>query len=424
MSVTPSRVYAARLVGLPIFDPQGDQVGKVRDLVVSIRSEGSQPRVLGLVAEVFGRRRIFVPMTRVTNIDSGQVYTTGLLNMRRFEQRSTETLVIGQMLDRTVTIVSTGVTGSVYDVAMEHSRTRDWVLSRVAVREPSKGFRRRGQTHVVEWNDVRGLTRADDKQGATHLIQALNDMRPADAASILHDLPSERRTAVALALDDERLADVLEELPEEDQVEIVGRLDSERAADVLEEMSADDAADLVADLPPETQELLLQLMEPGEAEDVRRLMSYVENTAGAMMTPEPVILGPDATVADALAHVRNPDLTPALASAVYVCRQPLETPTGKLLGVAHIQRLLREPPSSLVAGALDDSLEFLRPEATIDEVASHLATYNLVAAPVVDEDRRLIGAVTVDDLLDHMLPANWRDRAADRPIGPMGERHG
>lgn len=412
MSATPSRVYAARLVGLPIFDPQGDQVGKVRDLVVSMRSESAQPRVLGMVAEVFGRRRIFVPMTRVTNIDSGQVYTTGLLNMRRFEQRSTETLVIGEMLDRTVTVISSGVTGTVYDVAMERSRTRDWVLSRVAIREPSKALRRRGQTHVVEWNDVRGLARTDEKQGATHLVEALNDMRPADAASILHDLPVERRTAVALALDDERLADVLEELPEEDQVGILERLDSERAADVLEEMSADDAADLIADLPPETQEVLLRLMEPDEAEDVRRLMKYVENTAGAMMTPEPVILGPDATVADALAHVRNPDLTPALASMVYICRQPLETPTGKLLGVAHIQRLLREPPSSLVAGAVDDSLEHLRPEATIDQVAAHLATYNLVAAPVVDEDRRLLGAVTVDDLLDHMLPNNWRDRAA------------
>jgi Mg/Co/Ni transporter MgtE len=418
VSTTPTRVFAARLVGLPIFDPQGDQVGKVRDLVVTLRTEGTQPRVLGMVAEVFGRRRIFVPMTRVTNIDSGHVYTTGLLNMRRFEQRSTETLVIGQMLDRTVTIKDSGVTGTVYDVAMEPARTRDWVLSRVAVREPSKGFRRRGQSHVVEWRDVVGLTRTDDRQGATHLVAALNEMRPADAASILHDLPPERRTAVALALDDERLADVLEELPEDDQVEILKGLDSERAADVLEEMSPDDAADLIRDLPPETAEVLLELMEPEEAEDVRRLMSYVENTAGAMMTSEPVILGPDATIADALAHVRNPDLTPALAALVYVCRPPLETPTGKLLGVAHIQRLLREPPSTLVAGALDDSMEWLRPEATIDEVAAHLATYNLVAAPVVDEDRRLIGAVTVDDLLDHMLPANWRERAREREAGP------
>lgn len=417
MSTTPSRVFAARLVGLPIFDPQGDQVGKVRDLVVTMRAEGTQPRVLGMVAEVFGRRRIFVPMTRVTNIDSGHIYTTGLLNMRRFEQRSTETLVIGQMLDRTVTITDSGVTGTVYDVAMEPARNRDWVLSRVAVKEPTKGFRRRGQTHVVEWRDVIGLTRNDDRQGATHLVAALNEMRPADAANILHELPPERRTAVALALDDERLADVLEELPDSDQVEILKGLDSERAADVLEEMSPDDAADLVRDLPPETAEILLELMEPEEAEDVRRLMSYVEDTAGAMMTPEPVILGPDATIADALAHVRNPDLTPAEAALVYVCRPPLEAPTGRFLGVAHIQRLLREPPSTLVAGALDDSLEWLRPQASIDEVAAHLATYNLVAAPVVDENGRLLGAVTVDDLLDHMLPANWRDRATRRTGG-------
>lgn len=421
MSTTPNRVFVARLVGLPIFDPQGDQVAKVRDLVVALRTETSQPRVLGMVAEVFGRRRIFVPMTRITAIDSGQVHTTGLLNMRRFVQRSTETLVMGQMLDRTVTIKDSakegGVTGVVYDVAMEQARNRDWVLSRVAIQEPSKGFRRRGQTHVVEWRDVTGLTRPEPTQGATHLIAALNDMRPADAANMIHDLPPERRTAVVAALDDERLADVLEELPEEDQVEILEHLDSERAADVLEEMSADDAADLIADLNPETAATLLGLMEPDEAEDVRRLMSYDDNTAGAMMTPEPVILSPDATIADALAHVRNPELTPSLAALVYVCRQPLETPTGRLLGAAHIQRLLREPPSTLVAAALDESMDPLRPNASMDEVAAHLATYNLVAAPVVDDEGRLIGAVTVDDLLDHMLPEGWRDRAP-RP-GPI-----
>ncbi len=412
MSSTPIRVFVARLVGLPVFDPSGDQVAKVRDVVVAMRTEATaSPRVLGLVAEVFGRRRIFLPMTRVTGIDSGQVYTTGLLNVRRFEQRSTETLVVGQMLDRRVRIVSSGVVGTVHDVAMEQGRTRDWVISRVAVQEPSKALRRRGQTQVVEWRDVEGLHTAGDPHGATHLVSALNEMRPADAATMIHELPPERRAAVVAALDDERLADVLEELSEEDQVAILERLDSERAADVLEEMSPDDAADLIADLPPETAEILLDLMEPEEAEDVRRLMSYVEDTAGAMMTPEPVILGPDATVADALAHVRNPELTPSLAALVYVCRPPLETPTGKLLGIAHIQRLLREPPSTLVAGALDESLEYLRPDASIDHVAAHLATYNLVAAPVVDDNGHLLGAVTVDDLLDHMLPAGWRDRA-------------
>jgi Mg/Co/Ni transporter MgtE len=95
---------------------------------------------------------------------------------------------------------------------------------------------------------------------------------------------------------------------------------------------------------------------------------------------------------------------------VYVCRPPLETPTGKLLGVAHIQRLLREPPSSLAASSIDTDLATLKPSATREEVAGHLAMYNLVAAPVVDEEGRLLGAVTVDDLLDHMLPEGWRDQ--------------
>ena len=423
MSTSPNRVFAARLAGLPVFDPAGEQVGKVRDLVVVLRPGGLPPRVLGLVVEVFGRRSIFVPMTRVTHVDSSQVITTGLVNMRRFEQRPTETLVFGQMLDRKVTIKESGVQGTVYDVAMEQARNRDWVIRKIALQEASKRFRRKGQTHTADWRDVEGFEVPEGPQGATHLLAALEEMRPADLANVIHDLPPKRRGEIAAALDDERLADVLEELPEEDQVEILGQLDNERAADVLEEMSPDDAADLIAELPPETAERLLQLMEPDEAEDVRRLMSYEERTAGGMMTTEPVILSPDATVAEALAHVRNPELTPSLAALVYVARPPLEPPTGRLIGVAHIQRLLREPPSTLVGAVLDTDMEPLRPTASLEDVARHLATYNLVAAPVVDDDGRLLGAVTVDDLLDHLLPENWRDtpsRSASRIGGLRG----
>ena len=411
MSTSPNRVFAARLAGLPVFDPAGDQVGKVRDLVVALRTGVQQPRVLGLVVEVFGRRSIFVPMTRVTHIDSGQVITTGLVNMRRFEQRPTETLVFGQLLDRLVTVRESGVAGTVYDVAMEQERSRDWALSRVAIQEGAKRFGRKGQTQVVDWREVDGLELPEhEEQGATHLLAALMEMRPADLANVIHDLPVKRRGEIASALDDQRLADVLEELPEEDQVEILGQLDSERAADILEEMSPDDAADLMGELPPEIAEQLLQLMEPEEADDVRRLMSYEDRTAGGMMTTEPVILPPDATVAEALAHVRNAELTPSLAASVYVTRAPLEPPTGRLLGVAHIQRLLREPPSTLVGAVLDSDMESLRPLSSLEDVARHLATYNLVAAPVVDEHGRLLGAVAVDDLLDHLLPENWRDR--------------
>jgi flagellar motility protein MotE (MotC chaperone)/sporulation protein YlmC with PRC-barrel domain len=418
--VAQTRVFIARLAGLLVYDPNGDQVGKVRDVVVAVRAELRPPRVLGLVVEVLGRRRIFLPMTRVTNVDTGHVVTTGLVNMRRFEQRSAETLVLGELLDRTVTIVESGHQVVVFDIAMEQTRTRDWVLSRVAVQYGAKRFGRKGQTKILEWSEVSGLLEQEQEQGATHLLAALDTMRPADLANVLHDLSPKRRAEVAGALDDERLADVLEELPEDDQVEILSQLSSERAADVLEEMSPDDAADLIAELPPETAEKLLMLMEPDEAEDVRRLLTYEEHTAGGLMTTDPVILPPDATVAEALSRIRQSELSPSLAAMVYVSRPPLETPTGRFLGVAHFQRLLREPPSSLVSGVIDSDTEALRVDAPLEEVTRLLAQYNLVASPVVDDDGHLLGVVTVDDVIDHLLPENWRERAAE-PSGVVND---
>ena len=124
----------------------------------------------------------------------------------------------------------------------------------------------------------------------------------------------------------------------------------------------------------------------------------------------PFILLPNATVAEALAHVRKPDLSPALASQVYVCRPPTETPTGRFLGLVHIQRLLREPPSTLVGGVVDSGIEPLHVDVQLPAITHHLATYNLVAAPVVDENDHLLGAVTVDDVLDHLLPEDWREQ--------------
>jgi len=410
-------VFIARLAGMLVFDPNGDQVGKVRDVVAALRGESRPPRVLGLVVEVLGRRRIFLPMTRVTSVDSGQVITTGLVNMRRFQQRSAETLVLAELFDRTVTIKETGEKVTVFDIAMEQSRTRDWTLTRVAVQHGAKRFGRRGQTQVLEWFEVSGLIDNEVGQGAAHLLAALDSMRPPDLANVMHELSSKRRAEVAAALDDERLADVLEELPEDDQVEILGQLASERAADILEEMSPDDAADLIAELPPDTAEQLLMLMEPDEADDVRRLLSYEEHTAGGLMTTDPVILPPDATVAEALARIRNAELSPSLASGVYVCRPPLETPTGKFLGIGHFQRLLRVPPSSLVSGVIDSDIEPLRVDAPLEEVTRLLAAYNLVASPVTDDDGHLLGVVTVDDVLDHLLPENWRDRNSDAPAG-------
>jgi Mg/Co/Ni transporter MgtE len=176
-------------------------------------------------------------------------------------------------------------------------------------------------------------------------------------------------------------------------------------------MDPDDAVDLLSDLSPEQARALLALVEPEDAEDLRRLLVYDEFSAGGMMSPDPVIVGADATVAEALAQIRNPDLSPALASQVYVVRPPMQTPTGKFLGVVHWQRLLREPPSDLVSRVVDKDLEPLPPETPLAQVTRYFAAYNLVAVPIVDDDNHLLGTVTVDDLLDHLLGDNWRESA-------------
>ncbi|MFH8577614.1 CBS domain-containing protein [Streptomyces zaomyceticus] len=415
MAAGAPRIFVSHLAGVPVFDPGGDQVGRVSDLVAMLRVGRRPPRLLGMVVEVLSRRRVFVPMTRITGVESGQVITTGVVNMRRFERRPTERLVLGELLDRRVRLVGPGGQEgeevTVLDVAIQQlPARRDWEIDKVFVRKGKGGvLSRKGETLTVEWSAVTGFSLEEHGQGAESLLATFEKLRPADLANALHHLSPKRRVEVAAALDDDRLADVLEELPEDDQIEIIGKLKEERAADVLEAMDPDDAADLLSELPEEDQERLLTLMQPDDAADVRRLLAYEERTAGGLMTTEPIVLRPDATVADALARVRQQDLSPALAAQVYVCRPPDETPTGKYLGTVHFQRLLRDPPFTLVSSLVDSDLPPLGPDTPLPAVTSYLAAYNMVAAPVVDESGSLLGAVTVDDVLDHLLPDDWRE---------------
>lgn len=406
------RIYLARLADLPVLDPYGDQLGRVRDLVLRLRLAEAAPRVTGLVVEIQQRRRIFVPLGKVTAFDAEAVILgTGTVNVKRFTQHPGEVLALAELLDRSVTIADGGRPAVLVDVAMEQTRNQDWLISRLAVRETTGRLGRRGQLRQLEWAEVTGVVRpTEDQQGAATMLAAFEQLHPADLANVLQDLSDKRRAEVAAALDDDRLADVLEELPEEDQVEIIESLQDERAADVLEAMDPDDAADLLSELPEGEKERLLALMRPKDAADVRRLLHYSANTAGGLMTPNPVIVSPDATVAQALAKIRDPDLSPVLAAQVYVCRPPIDTPTGRYLGTVHFQRLLREPPSSLVSMALASDLDPIGPQTPLPDVTRALATYDLMAMPVVDSGDRLIGAVTVDDVVDHILPDDWRDR--------------
>ena len=415
-----NRVFIARLAGTAVFDPNGDLVGKVRDAVATLRSNNQPARILGLVVEVPLRRRVFVPITRVTSIESGAVVITGLVNMRRFESRAGELLVLGELLDRSVNLIDSDEAVVVEDMGMDENRTGDWFINRVHIMKKGRGLRRKGATSTVGWEELMGFTLPEHNQGVTNLLSTINNLRAADLAAVIQDLSPKRRLEVVRALDDERLADVLQEMDERERVALLAELEGERAADVLGEMDPDDAADLLREVGEERAQVLIELMEPGDAEGVLRLMTYEDYSAGGMMTTEPIVMSADYSVADALASVRTREVSPALASQVFVCRQPLETPTGRYIGAVHYQRLLREPPSTLLGAIVDTDTQGLNPNASLHEVSSYLASYNLLSVPIVDGNDRLLGAVTVDDVLDHLLPENWRleHRDSTRGTGP------
>lgn len=406
--MSANRVFVARLAGCGVFDPLGDRVGKVIDVLVAYRNSGA-PRTTGMLIEITGRRRVFVPIARVTSIAPGQVITNGLIDLRRFTQRGQEVRIIAEMLGRKVSLKDGSGQAAIEDLAIEQNNQKDWVVSDLFVRRPKTSATPfgRGATLFVEWNDVTEQ-QSEESQSAEQLIATYSDMLPADLASALMDLPEDRMIEVAEELDDERLADVLEELPEEEQIEIVQDLDDERAAEVLDLMQPDDAADLMQNLPEDRAEAILDLMDEEEADDIRRLMSFGEFTAGGLMTTEPVICSADATVAEAMALIRRKEVAPALAASVFVTLPPHETTTGRYLGMVHFQKLLRYPPHERLGSLLDTDVEPVSAETHISKIHRTLANYNLVALPVVDKENRLIGVVTVDDVLDHLLPEDWR----------------
>jgi len=421
--VSTNRIFAARVAGCAVFDPNGDRVGRVRDVVV-VRRATSSPRVVGLVVEVPGKRRVFLSIGRVTSISAGQVIVTGLINLRRFEQRPEEVRVIAELVGKRVHLQPDGDEAQIEDVGILQTPVGDWEVSQLFVRKPRTGGGPfsfgKGPTAFVAWTDIReGGERPGEDQNAEHLVETISELLPADAANVLLDLPEKRLVEVARQLPNERLADVLEEMEEDDQVDLIEALGDDRAADVLDEMQPDDAADLIALLPEARQETLLELMEPDEADDVRALLAYAFDTAGGLMSPEPIIVSADATVAEGLALIRKHELAPAMAAAVFVTLPPYEPPTGRFLGAVHFQRMLRYPPHERLGALVDTGLEPLHVDASLQDVARTLASYNMVCLPVVDDGHRLVGVVTIDDVLDHLLPDDWRSTDA-APVTSAG----
>ncbi|HWE55028.1 MAG TPA: CBS domain-containing protein [Acidimicrobiales bacterium] len=395
-----SRVFAARLIRLPVTDDAGLVLGRVEDVVVGPAAgpaAGGAPPVLGFVVNV-QRRHIFVNAGRVRSLGAtGVGLKGGTVDLRPFRPRPGEVLV-SSLLRRRVGAET------VADVAIRPDRLLGWEVAGVAL---IGGRALRRTRRIVDWKEAASLF---DSGPVAAQVAALRGMKPTELAATVHALPPRRRALVARSIPEEQLADILEELPEDEQVRLLADMDVGRVADVIEEMEPDDAVDLLAAMPAQRRADLLAEIEPEDADSLRRLLRYDATTAGGLMTPEPVIVTPDTAVAEVLARLRDPELPAATAAQAFVCEPPTTTPTGPYLGMVGFQRLLREPPAHPVGECIADESHIAPDLAEID-VAARLAAYNLVGVAVCDEAGRLVGAVTVDDVLDRVLPADWRRRS-------------
>ncbi|MEQ1873625.1 MAG: CBS domain-containing protein [Ilumatobacteraceae bacterium] len=398
-------IYASRIMRLPLLDADGAAIGRLEDIVVIPGAHGGVPRVLGFVASS-QRRRIFVNAGRIAVLDNEGVRLRSWdVDLNPFKPRAGELLVGRDILKRKVG------DESVSDVALREAtdgKQTWWEPAKVRVAS-RHALGRRPVYRLIDIAQQPSLFQSGDATPMSAEAARLRDMHPSDVAGVVRALPLQQRKQLAEAMDDERLADLLEELPEVEQLRIIEGLDIDRVVSVLEEMEYDDLADLLVEMPGEQRTRVLDAMDAEDADVMRRLLAYDEGTAGALMTPDIVILGANATVAEALAQIRDPDWLVSIAAQVFVVRPPFKPPTGLYLGVVHFQRLLREPPSKQLGQCVSKE-PTITPEILEREVAERLASYNLLSVGVCDESGRLLGAITVDDVLDRTLPTGWRQR--------------
>jgi CBS domain-containing protein len=396
-------IYAFRVMRLPLLDAGGAPIGRVHDLVAVPGRPGKPPRIVGFVAES-QRRRIFVNANRIAELGSdGARLRSWDVDLSPFKSRPSEVLIGRDVIDRKVgdeTVSDVGLR------PVDDGRTRRWEIVKVRLSRRNL-LRRRASYRLIDVDEVPALFAPVSEIAAE--AARLSDMHPSEVAAVVRALPLVQRRQLAEAMDDERFADLLEELPESEQVRLVEGLDMDRLVGVLDEMEFDDLADLLGEMPGEQRLRILDAMDHDDADVVRRLLAYEKATAGGMMTPEVIVLGPTATVADALAQIRRPDWVVSVAAQVFVCQPPFKPPTGRFLGTAHFQRLLREMPHLELRHCVSDD-PVVGPDAKDRAVAELLASYDMLAVAVCDEAGHLLGAVTVDDVLDRQLGVGWRQR--------------
>jgi magnesium transporter len=410
-------LYLSQAIGKPVRDQNGEPIGKVADLIVAVGER--YPPVTGLVIST-NRRKIFLPWSSVASLDAdGALIRTRTIDIGKFRQRPNEILLKQDLMDKQIVdidgrrIVRVNdlsldiVEGSLRLVAVDVGAAG--LMRRLGVEGPfrilARNVGRRVPERYIDWEDVDPLESsiASVKLRVPHA--GLAELHPADLASIIDQLTPKDRAGILASLDDEAVADAMEEMEPDTQVEVLQDLLPERAADILEEMSPDDAADLVADLSEQARQEILALMEKNEAEEVQELLQYPEESAGAIMTTEFIAIPATLSAAQAIERLR--ELEPDAETIYYVY---VVDDDDRLVGVLSLRDLIVARPDMPIGEVMIKEPVAVGVLSNQDDVAAVVARYNLLAVPVVDDDGKLEGIVTVDDAMDAILPTAWKKR--------------
>ena len=412
----PDIVHVSSLAGSPLFDSPGEQLGKVEDVVARLDSGDGEARVVGLTARL-GGQHLFVPIDRVEQLGPYSVMTsTTKLDVASFERRPGEVLLRADVLDRSVINVNTARLVKAREVEL----VRDDGGWRVAGIDPSlrprlwrllpRRFRGHDTEHrqFVDWRDIEPFVGHVPTSRLKLAARRIMRLHPAQIADLVEAASHEEGEEIleAVGQDKELEADVFEELDDEHQVEFLRERSDEEAAAVLARMDSDDAADLLLELDQERRLPILNRMPAAQQAKLRALLGHNPQTAGGMMNPDFVSVPPDATVADALARMRTSNL--GLQQIAIVCVVHAD---GKLIDTLSLAELVRAEGPQKVSELVDDFTPAVGTEADVPEVARLMSDYNLIAMPVLDADRRPVGIIAVDDVLELLVPEEWRWRA-------------
>jgi magnesium transporter len=431
-------IYLSSLLGKPVIDKGGQFVGKLADLIVP--GEPEFPNVAAVIA-TGSQGKHLIPWDYVATVSETCWLRERIENIPVYEPQPTDVYLRGDVLDKQILDVRRYRVVRVNDVSLlDNGQT--WQLTAVDVttagllrrlgleRQVSwlaRLFRRALHHHYVPWNQVEVLQ--EEIGGVIQLKvpkETLQQLHPADVATIVHQLEPGERTEVFEQLDTETAAEALAEVEPEVQASIIQSLDDERAAEIIAEMEPDEAADVLGDLPEEDREDLLEMMEQRqmieeeEAEDIEDLLAYDDETAGGLMTTDYVAVRDSMTAQEVIDYLRR--LAPPDDTIYYLL---VVDEGGHLVGVLSLRQLIIAPPSQKVSEFMIRDVARINVEASAEEVAQVIAKYDLLALPVVDETEKLLGVVTFDDALEVMvtdeMKRRWR-HVRGRPESPEAER--